>query len=103
GFTEDAEHYWGNELPYLKSVESKWEEDLPNFITQEIFSFTDINEVLKTDITNGKKIPIKLNRTPSNRVHEIEIAGKTFTGRDVREKLNLRSTDFTVEQKNDHF
>ena len=26
GYTEDAENYWGNELPYLKSVESKWED-----------------------------------------------------------------------------
>src|SRR5699024_8594459 len=25
GYTEDAEAYWGNDLPYLKSVESKWE------------------------------------------------------------------------------
>src|SRR5699024_11083351 len=38
GYTEDAEDYWGNELPYLKSVESKWEEDNPKFTEQKIFS-----------------------------------------------------------------
>lgn len=103
GYTEDAEHYWGNELPYLKSVESKWEEDLPNFVTQEVFTFAEINELLNTTIQNGSKISVKVNRTPSNRVSEVQIAEQSFSGRSIREKLNLRSTDFTIEQKNNHF
>lgn len=101
GFTEDAKYYWGNEFPYLKSVESKWEESLPNFMTQEIFSTKEVKE--KLNITyEGKPIPINITRTPSNRVSEITIGGQTFSGREVREKLNLRSTDFSIEQKNDH-
>lgn len=103
GYTEDAAFYWGNELPYLKSVESKWEEELPNFIAQEIFTINEINQLLKTNFTNGKDIPIKIKRTPSNRVSDVELGEQSFTGRTIRENLNLRSTDFTIEQKNDHF
>lgn len=103
GYTEDAQHYWGNELPYLKSVESKWEEQLPNFTSQEIFTTSQMNELLGTTLSNGTNIPIKIERTPSNRVREVNINEQSFSGRTIREKLNLRSTDFTIEQKNDHF
>lgn len=102
GYTEDAQHYWGNELPYLKSVESKWEEDLPNFKTQEIFTISEINELLNIQLANGIRIPINLQHTPSKRVREVQISDYTFTGREIREKLNLRSTDFSIEQKNNH-
>lgn len=101
GYTEDAKYYWGNEFPYLKSVESEWEVDLPNFMSQEIFTTKEVKEKLKLTYT-GNPIPIHIKRTPSNRVAEISFGGQTFTGREVREKLNLRSTDFSIEQRNDH-
>lgn len=103
GYTEDAQHYWGNDLPYLKSVESKWEETLPNFKTQEIFTVTEINKLLNIQLRNGEAAHITMNHTPSKRVSKLQINDYTFTGRDIREKLNLRSTDFTIEQKNNHF
>lgn len=103
GYTEDAEHYWGNELPYLKSVESKWEEELPNFKSQTIFTTAELNKQLQTNFTDGSSVPIKIKRTPSNRISEVQLADKRFSGRTIREKLNLRSTDFTIEQKNNHF
>lgn len=103
GYTEDAKHYWGNEFPYLKSVESKWEETLPNFITQEIFTIDEINNMLDLTLNHLESIPINIKRTPSNRVGELMIADRKFTGREIREKLNLRSTDFTIKQKDNHF
>src|SRR5699024_6437836 len=103
GYTEDAQHYWGNELPYLKSVESKWEEDLPNFKTQEIFTRNEMNELLNIQLAHGKRVSINMKHTPSKRVREVQLSNHTFTGREIREKLNLRSTDFTIEQKNNHF
>lgn len=101
GYTEDAKYYWGNEFPYLKSVESKWEESLPNFTTQEIFATQEVKEKLNISYTENP-IPINIKRTPSNRVSEISFGGQSFSGREVREKLNLRSTDFSIEQKNGH-
>src|SRR5690625_3937579 len=96
GYTENAEDYWGNEHPYLKSVESKWEEDLPNFIEQYVFSINEVNEKLNTSLSVGVEIPISIERTKSNRVRQLNIDNDTFSGREVREKLGLRSNDFTV-------
>ncbi len=102
GYTEDAKHYWGNDLPYLKSVESKWEEKLPNFKKQEIFTLEELQQRLGLEGLQTKPLPIKIKRTPSNRVSEVAIGSQTFTGREMREKLNLRSTDFTISQRDEH-
>lgn len=100
GYTEDAKNYWGNELPYLKSVESKWEEHLPNFIDQKVMTKQEINSLLQIEL--AQKVAVEVKRTPSNRVKEINIDGKLFSGREIREKLNLRSSDFTISQKDNY-
>lgn len=103
GYTEDAENYWGTELPYLKSVESKWEVDHPKFSEQTIFPINEISSKLNIPLTPNSQIAIELKRNESNRVSEVVINGHQFTGREIREKLGLRSNDFTIQQKNDHF
>lgn len=102
GYTEDAKNYWGNELPYLKSVESKWEEKHPNFTEQKIFTIDEISSKLGVSLQSGSAIPIQIKRTASNRVSELTMNDSTFTGREIREKLALRSNDFSIKQKNDH-
>ena len=42
-------------------------------------------------------------RYPSGRVQSIVINGKNYTGRQVREKLQLASSDFTIEKEGDDF
>lgn len=102
GYTEDAENYWGNELPYLKSVESKWEEDNPKFTEQTVFTIEEVNERIGVQLPSGSKLPIDIKRTDSNRVSEINLNGNSFSGREMREKLDLRSNDFSVAQKDNH-
>lgn len=102
GYTEDAKNYWGNELPYLKSVESKWEESHPKFTEQITFTFDEINSKLGISLHAKSAVPINIKRTASNRVSELTINDQTFSGKDVREKLGLRSNDFSIEQRNDH-
>ncbi len=103
GYTENAEKYWENELPYLKSVESPWDEsESPKFYDQKIFTKQQVNEKLGTAL--GSASPdIKLKRTKSQRVEEMVIESESFSGREVREKLGLQSSDFTVTERNDHF
>jgi len=103
GYTEDAENYWGNPLPYLKSVESKWEENHPNFTEQTVFTTDEISSKLGVTLHPASAVPIKITRTKSNRVKELSLNGETFSGKDVREKLDLRSNDFSIEQRNEHF
>lgn len=103
GYTENAEDYWGNDLPYLKKVESKWEENHPNFVEQVVFTKAELNQALDLKIAENETPNIKMKRTDSERVDELVVDKETYTGKEVREKLNLRSNDFTIQQKNDHF
>lgn len=103
GYTEDAKYYWGNDFPYLKSVESKWEESLPNFTSQEIFTIEELKGKLNLSVSTLSEMTMNIKRTPSQRVGELTIGNESFTGREIREKLNLRSTDFTIKQQGNHF
>src|SRR5699024_1249324 len=102
GFTENSEDYWENKIPYLRSVESPWDEQSPKFLDQQIFTIDDLATVLNVELPENTYIPMDVTRTESNRVKQFTLADHTFTGRDIREKLKLQSSDFSVKQKNNH-
>ncbi|MDQ0160614.1 stage II sporulation protein D [Alkalibacillus salilacus] len=100
GFTENAEDYWQNEIPYLKSVSSPWDEASPVFNDQAIFTYAEVaqNLGLQESMVNISD----LTRTESGRVDTVTINDETFSGREVREQLGLRSNDFEVETTAEH-
>lgn len=102
GFTENSEDYWENELPYLKSVKSPWDEESPKYLDQAVFKIADVSEALGVNLPTDRPLTIEMSRTESQRVKELNIEGHTISGRDVREKLQLQSSDFTIKQNNDH-
>lgn len=101
GYTENSEDYWKNALPYLRSVESPWDKNSPKFLHREEFTVSKVNQLLGVNIKDSGKIGKVTEWTAGKRVGEIEIAGKSFTGRYVRDTLNLASSDFTMERVND--
>nr|WP_306419013.1 stage II sporulation protein D [Paucisalibacillus globulus] len=102
GFTENSEDYYINEIPYLRSVPSPWDEASPYYLDQETFTFEQVESALGIDLPNNKQLVIESTRTESKRVGQLNLEGNTFTGREVREKLKLRSNDFTVKQKDNY-
>ncbi|TGB01632.1 stage II sporulation protein D [Halobacillus salinus] len=98
GFTENAEDYWENEIPYLKSVESPWDQSSPKFKDQKIISSEELQATLGVSTIAGTT----LTKTQGNRVDEVHFGDKTFTGREIREAFSLSSSDFTMSQKGDH-
>ncbi|THE10953.1 stage II sporulation protein D [Bacillus timonensis] len=99
GYTENSQDYYSNEYPYLKSVKSPWDVNTEKFYDQVQMSVADFEQKLGIKIGSGNEIGKVTARTQSNRVATVEIGGKSFTGREVRETLGLRSTDFTLERK----
>lgn len=127
GYTENAEDYWKNPVPYLKSVPSPWDQaESPRYAeTVEL----PLNEVLdKLGLTpaavpglaqatrqggtgnsssgtrpgGGLAADVRiLSRTAGKRVEEVQFGSKRFSGRDIREKLNLRSSAFDWERDGD--
>jgi stage II sporulation protein D len=99
GYTENSEAYWQNEFPYLKSVASPWDKKSPKFYHQKVISVAEFERKLGVKLPENGSVGVILSRTPGKRVDVVEINGKKLTGREVREKLDLTSTDFTWMRK----
>lgn len=99
GFTENSESVWPNALPYLKSVESPWDRESPKFTDKKVMSVADFEAKLGVTLPEGSTIGSVTERTAGKRVGKVNINGTELKGVDIREKLGLRSTDFTLERK----
>lgn len=102
GKTENSEEYWQNEYPYLRSVDSPWDIDTPKFLKQVSLSVADFQNKLGVQLGADGTVGKITARTTGNRVDTVEINGKQLTGREVREKLKLQSSDFSWERKGDN-
>lgn len=102
GYTENSEDYWENELPYLRSVESPWDKNSPQFLDQKTFTIKNVADILGAELPSEQSLRMEIDRTKSNRVKQLKINDFVFTGREIREKLDLKSSDFEIQQKNNH-
>jgi stage II sporulation protein D len=100
GYTENSEDYWPSKLPYLRSVTSPWDKSSPKFNSQQTFTVKDFEAKLGVNLKNGSTIGQITARTAGKRVGKVDFGGgKVLTGKDIREKLGLESSDFTWERK----
>lgn len=104
GYTENSEAVWGQDVAYLRSVASPWDEALsPNYESEVSISFNELYERLnlKESRRNGKVNISKVARTESGRIESLNVNGASFTGKELREKLALSSTDlmWTIDKQ----
>ena len=92
GFTESAKNYSGKDISYLQSVPSPEEK-----LTTHRFSISELNHLLKQQFTVDQIIQANIIRNDTNRISEITIGGKAWSGRDFRDLLSLSSTDFNIQ------
>lgn len=102
GYTEDAKYVWGNNIPYLKTVESKWDIGTTSYTKIVIKSFGEISDILNFTVDENTKIE-NIIRNESNRISSITIGGQIYTGVQIRTLFNLNSTDFDIEITSDGF
>ena len=99
GLTEDAKMVFNEDIPYLKIIDSSFDEEVKHF-----FKTININ---KEEFCNKLQISCneinikEINKDDSNRIESLIINNKKFTGIDLRSILNLRSTDFTIDENDD--
>jgi stage II sporulation protein D len=99
GKTEEAATVFSEDLPYLKSVDSSWEnEELKNFLVTTEFSKKEFLEKINQENSN-EIIITDITKTASSRISSLVINNVTYTGTELRKLLNLRSTDFTIEEQ----
>lgn len=94
GRTENSEHYWSQQLPYLRAVEDPFGSISPYHYSTASIKLAKLGEILEVSKTKNFKV---VERYPSGRVKTVEVGEKWFSGRDIRQRLGLRSTWFTTE------
>ena len=100
--TEDNKNVFGKDLPYLKVVDSSFDEsETKNFTTVKIVSLDDFYKQLNLEKSDELNIT-DIVRTESGRISSIMINGKAFTGRDFQKRLSLKSNDFTIQKNNEN-
>jgi stage II sporulation protein D len=99
GYTENSEDYWGEYIPYLRSVASPWDQSLSprfnetlTFTTKDFFAKLGMTPIVPAS-TGNKAIKV-LDVSEGHRIKKISIAGKILTGKEVRERLGLNSSQF---------
>lgn len=100
GYTEKSELVFQQELPYITSVESSWDnEALNNYEVTKTFTKDEFCNLL--NISCEQIIITEINRTDSGRVYNLKINDIPFKGTQLRQLLTLRSTDFDIDVEED--
>lgn len=95
--TEDAGEYFSHQSPYLKPVSDIWGAYAPKLVESQRFKADGLARVLGV---KEKPLVQVLAKTATGRVKTVKVGEKTFSGREFRERLDLRSADFTVASHN---
>ena len=102
GSTEDAVAVWGSDFPYLQAVESPGEEQAAYYQDTAEFTPRQLEEKLGVLLSGSPTAWISaISYTNGGGVDSIAIGGVYFSGTEIRQKLNLRSTAFSVETRRD--
>lgn len=100
GYTEDSVAVFKEGK--LKSVESPYDnETLEKFKVSTKYTLNELKEKLSLN-TDNINIEI-IKRSDTNRVLEVSVNDKIYTGIEFRKLLTLRSTDFTLEKIEDGY
>ena len=105
GKTESAANIWSNDEPYLKSVESpmdfeaenyEFEYSIPeNVVISKLQKQKPNLVVAKGGLVNQVQI---IEKSDAGYIIKIQIGNELFSGREIREILGLRSSDFNIKQ-----
>ncbi|MDQ2087772.1 stage II sporulation protein D [Herbivorax sp. ANBcel31] len=107
GITENSENVWdGVEVPYLRSVKSKGEDASSEYEVVTTFKEEDFISAFKSELPDLKieeenlldQVEV-LERTDSERVDRIKVGDVNLKGTDFRRILDLRSTNFIIEEE----
>ncbi len=99
GKTLNSSEVWGNDLPYLTSVDSSFDRLCDSYKTQKTVSFSEFKKIFeKAEKLTG----FKIEKTKNGRVEYVDFSSVKINGSDIAEKLNLRSSSFDIKNENEN-
>lgn len=99
GYTDDGGVVFNENKDYLVSVNSSWDKNYQSYKSTYKMKSSDFCTELGVP---NKKVSIKdVVRSSSNYVRSININGVTLSGREVFNKLGLKSMDFDISVSDD--
>lgn len=96
GHTANSEDYFSGEVAYLKAVDSSWDLTIdPTNQRKKVFTKKELANIFDISLS---QMTIT-SYTQSGYVKKVMINDKAYTGREIREKLNLASSCFQIKLK----
>ena len=105
GKTENAYDVWGEDFPYLISVESPNEENAPNFKSEKIITAADAKKKISEQIKNAdlsKPMFENIIRSDAGGIISLDIYGVNVNGTTLRSIFELRSTNAQIREAGDN-
>ena len=97
GRTEDAAAVWGADVPYLQAVDSPGEEGAAAYESEVYFTKSEFARLLGRELAGSPTQWLgKVSYTDGGGVATMVIGGVTYTGKELRSLLGLKSTAFTM-------
>ncbi len=99
GVTNDSVDVWGSELPYLKSVDSLGDVSANGYLSEVKLSAEEVAEKLKDFATpqeDANEYFTNVKTNDNGYVKSVDYCGKEISGSDLRECLELRSSNFEI-------
>ncbi len=100
GGTNSCADVWGEDVPYLISVNSEGDKLAEGYLSEISFTVDEIAEKLKT-VTSVSGEPENyfsdITATNNGYIKQLNYCGKTVAGSQIAELLGLRSSNFLIE------
>lgn len=109
GRTEDAADVWGESVPYLKSVDSSFDKNAPDYQSRRQLSKDDFAGRVKAKYpaavfgSDPSKWVASVTRSQAGGIKQAKLCGTEVSGETMRVLFGLRSTNFTVSYQNGTF
>ena len=96
GSTESSKNVWGNDYPYLQSVDSVGDKLAKNYISEVTVDTAKLKTLLGVNEIKGNPFT-DFTRTTAGTVKTVKACGKEYKGSEIREMFDLKSANFKAE------
>ncbi|MBR5411167.1 MAG: stage II sporulation protein D [Clostridia bacterium] len=104
GMTEDASNVWGGGYPYLSSVDSSWDRADPGFESGAVLSPEAFFGALGLPVPDDPAAAVTdAVYSDAGYLLSVAVSGEAFTGREIRQKLSLRSSAAEIKWEDGAF